>query len=126
MQIFERDHLLGTSATDRIMVAAGRHELDLMNTDLGYRVTRNVVVSAGKTVSIKTEIPKSTLSLNAQPWAEAWIDGEKVGETPIGNLSLDIGSHDVVLRHPDLGEQHHTIVVTLKGPARLSVDLRKK
>jgi hypothetical protein len=32
----------------------------------------------------------------------------------------------VVFRHPELGEQHHTAVVTLKGPARLSVDLRKK
>ena len=126
VQIFERDQLLGTSATDRIMVAVGRHELDLRNTELGYRVTRSVLVSAGKTIPIRAELPKGTLSLNAQPWAEAWIDGERVGETPIGNLSLDIGAHDVVLRHPDLGEQHRTIVVTLKEPARLSVDLRKK
>jgi hypothetical protein len=39
---------------------------------------------------------------------------------------LTLGSHDVVFRHPELGEQRHTAVVTLNAPARLSVDLRKK
>ncbi len=71
-------------------------------------------------------MPKGTLALNAAPWAEVWIDGEKVGDTPIGNLSLAIGAHDVVFRNPDLGEQHHTVMVTLKEVVRLSVDLRKK
>ena len=37
---------------------------------------------------IKIEFPKGTIALNAVPWAEVWVDGEKVGETPIGNLSL--------------------------------------
>jgi hypothetical protein len=54
------------------------------------------------------------------------VDGEKIGDTPIGDLSLTIGSHDVVFRHPQLGEQHHSVTVTLKNPARLSVDLRKQ
>jgi hypothetical protein len=39
---------------------------------------------------------------------------------------VTLGSHDIVFRHPDLGEQRHTVIVTLKTPARLSVDLRKK
>jgi PEGA domain len=64
--------------------------------------------------------------LNAVPWAEVWVDGEKIGETPIGNLSLSLGPHEVVFRHPELGEQRHAALVTLKTPARLSVDLRKK
>ena len=71
-------------------------------------------------------MPTGVIALNAVPWAEVWIDGEKIGETPIGNLSIAIGAHDVVFRHPELGEQHHTAMVTLKNPARLSVDLRKK
>ena len=45
---------------------------------------------------------------------------------PGGNLQVPIGPHDVVFRHPDLGEQHHAVSVTLTAPARLSVDLRKK
>jgi serine/threonine-protein kinase len=82
-------------------------------------------VAAGKLSQIKLEMPRGTISVNAQPWAEVWVDGERIGETPIGNLSVAIGSHSVLFRHPELGEQHHTALVTLKGPARISVDMRK-
>ena len=126
LQIFEHDRLIGTSQSDRLMVAAGRHDLDLVNDALGYRATRTVQVAAGKVSPIKVDMPKGTIALNATPWADVWIDGEHVGETPIGNLALSIGTHDIVFRHPDLGELHHTALVTLKEAARLSVDLRKK
>ena len=45
---------------------------------------------------------------------------------PIGNLSRPIGRHEVLFRHPQLGERHETLVVTLQGTVRLGVDLRKK
>jgi hypothetical protein len=126
VQIFENGQLLGTSRTDRIMVSAGRHDVDFVNDALGFRLTRTLQVPAGKTASVNLEAPRGSIALNAQPWAEVWIDGERIGETPIGNHQLTIGSHDVVFRNPELGEQHHTAIVTLKGPTRLSVDLRKK
>jgi hypothetical protein len=126
MRLFESDRLLGTSRSDRIVLPSGRHEIDIVSDELGYRVTRTVKVAPGKVAALSVEMPKGTLALNAAPWAEVWIDGEKVGDTPIGNLSLAIGAHDVVFRNPDLGEQHHTVVVTLKEVARLSVDLRQK
>jgi serine/threonine protein kinase len=126
VQVLEGGKLIGTSQSDRILMSTGRHELDLVSESLGYRVTRTIQVATGKVSPIKLEMPKGTLSLNAAPWAEVWVDGEKQGETPIGNLSIAIGSHSVVFRHPELGEQHHTAQVGLKGTTRLSVDLRKK
>ena len=125
LQLYENKKLLGTSKSDRIMVSAGRHEIELVNETLGYRASTIVQVSPGKVAPIKIEWPKGTIALNAQPWAEVWIDGEKSGETPIGNLSLPIGPHDIIFRHPDFGEQHHAVTVSLNAPARLSVDLRK-
>jgi serine/threonine protein kinase len=126
VQLFENKRLLGSSQSDRIMVSAGRHEFEFVNETLGYRTTKTVQVQAGKVASVKLEWPKGTIALNAIPWADVWIDGEKVGETPIGNLSVPIGSHEVVFRHPDLGEQRHAVSVTANAPARLSVDMRKK
>jgi hypothetical protein len=107
------------------MVSAGRHEVDLVNDELGYSATRTVEVAAGKVAPISVEVPNGTIALNAAPWAEVWIDGNKVGETPIGNLPLAIGTHDVVFRHPDFGEQRHTATVTLKDVARVSVEFKK-
>jgi hypothetical protein len=126
MQLFEHDRPLGTSRGDRIALPSGRHEIDIVSDELGYRVTRTVKVAPGKVAVLGVEMPRGTLALNAVPWAEVWLDGEKVGDTPIGNLSLTIGAHDVVFRNPDLGEEHHTVTVTLKEVARLSVDLRKQ
>jgi hypothetical protein len=126
LQVREGDRVLGTSLTDRIMVPAGRHDLDLVNEGLGFRATRTVQVAAGKVAALKVDVPKGSVALNAIPWADVWIDGERVGETPMGNLSVAIGVHDVVLRHPELGEQHHQITVSLKGVSRLSVDLRRQ
>lgn len=108
------------------MVAAGRHDLEIVNEALGYRVTRTVQVAAGETASIKLEWPKGSIAFNAQPWAEVWLDGERLGETPIGNVQVPIGPHRVVFRHPELGEQIHNVAVTLTAPARISADMRKR
>jgi hypothetical protein len=126
VELFEAGRLLGTSQSDRLMVSAGRHDIEIVSEALGFKVTRVVQVTPGKVTPIKVEFPKGTIALNATPWAEVWVDGEKIGDTPIGNYQLTLGSHDFVFRHPDLGEQRHTAMVTLKTPARLSVDLRKK
>ena len=126
VQVFDRERLLGASDSDRLPISTGKHDLDMVNSELGYKATRTVQVGAGKVASIKLELPMGTIAVNATPWAEVWIDGEKVGDTPIGNYNIAIGTHDVVFRNPDLGEQHRTAIVTLKEPARLSVDLRKK
>jgi serine/threonine protein kinase len=126
LQLYENGRLVGTSQSDRIMVSAGRHEIEVVNDTLGYRATRVVQVSAGKTVPVKVDAPKGSIALNAVPWAEVWIDGENVGETPIGNLPVPIGAHEIIFRHPALGELRQAVTVTLKDAVRLSVDLRRK
>jgi hypothetical protein len=124
IEIYEQGRLLGTTDTDRIMMAAGRHELELVNDALAYRSTRTVQVPAGKIASIAVELPHGVVNLNALPWAEVWIDGQRVGETPIGNLGVPIGPHEVVFRHPQFGEKRHAISVTLAAPVRLSVEMK--
>jgi PEGA domain-containing protein len=124
--IKEAGKVLGTTDAERLMLTAGEHNLELTNDALGFQVKRTVRVEAGKSAVVKVEPPNGVLSINAQPWAEVWVDGQRIGETPIGNLARPIGPHDVVLRHPDLGERRETVTVTLRQPARLGVDMRKK
>ncbi len=126
LQLYEGSRLLGTTSSDRVMVSAGKHDLDLVNEPLGYRVTRTIQVPPGKVASIAVNWPTGTLAINALPWAEVLVDGNRVGETPIGNLTLPIGPHEILFRHPDLGEQRQAVTVSLKMPARVSVDMRKK
>lgn len=126
VEILENGRSLGTSQSGRITLPVGAHQLEIVNQALGYRITRTVQVASGANSPINLEFPKGTLALNAIPWAEVWVDGEKVGDTPIGNLPVSIGTHEVLFRNPDLGEQRITATVTLTAPTRLSVDLRKR
>jgi len=126
VQLYENQRLLGSSQTDRIMVTAGRHDLEVVNDALGYRTTKVVNVGPGQVSTVKLDMPKAAVALNAVPWAEAWVDGERIGETPIGSVSLSIGPHEVVFRHPDLGEKRVVTTVTLGTPAKVTVDMRKK
>ena len=126
MRIFDGDRLVGTTEADSIMLGVGSHELQFVNDDVGFRATRTVSVQAGRTTSVKLDAPRAPIHVNALPWAEVWIDNQRIGETPIGNLQQPIGPHEIVFRHPELGERRTTVVVTLKEPARVSMDLRKK
>ena len=125
VEVVEHDDVIGTSGTSRIMLAAGRHDITILNRSLGYQDARRVDVAAGKTVSVRVDPPKVSVSVNARPWAEVTLDGGSVGQTPISNLLVAVGSHELVFRHPQFSERRQTIVVTAKGPNRIAADLTK-
>lgn len=124
-QILEDNTMLGSTDAPRILIAAGRHDLELRNPALGYRARRTVQIAAGKTTSLTVEVPPGVLHINALPWAEVSLGNRPLGETPIANLSVPIGNHELVFRHPELGELRKMVVVGLDGPVRVGVDLRK-
>ena len=123
MQVLENGRVIGTTAVGRIELTPGPHRLEIVSDTLAYRTTADVDVVPGRTIAVPVRLPRGSVSINATPWAEVWVDGEKVGETPIGNLQLTIGPHEVTFRHPELGEQHHAISVTAASPVRLSVEM---
>ena len=55
---------------------------------------------------------------NAIPWANVSVDGRPQGQTPLGNVTLPVGSHEVTFAHPDFGSVRRTIVVTADRPTR--------
>jgi hypothetical protein len=126
MQVLLRGRVVATTEAESFMLPVGNQELEFVNQNVGYRARRTVNVQAGKTASVRLEAPAGTVHINAVPWAEVFMDGQRIGETPIGNLQAPIGSRELVFRHPELGERKATVLVTLKAPARLSMDLRKK
>ncbi|MQA31303.1 MAG: PEGA domain-containing protein [Luteitalea sp.] len=125
LQVFKAGRLIGSTAVDRLMLPAGRHDLQVENTSLEFRATVRVDVAPGKTVLAPIAIPNGTLSINAFPWAEISIDGRPAGVTPLGNLSVPIGPHEVRWRHPQLGERLQTVVVTAMSPVGVGMDLTK-
>jgi PEGA domain len=126
LQLLEDGRVIGTTDTDKLMLPAGEHDIEFVNEGLGYRSVRKLTVAPGRVTTTGIELPSGVLNVNAQPWAEVWVDGERVGETPLANISRRIGSHEIVLRHPQFGERRETVVVTLNQPTRLGVDMRRQ
>jgi hypothetical protein len=126
VQVFENGRLVGSSDFERIMLPVGRHELELVNEQLDYRERRAVQIAAGQTSTVRPEWPRGSMAINAIPWAEVLVDGARVGETPIGNITVPIGLHEVLFRHPELGERRLSVTVTTREPLKVGVDLRSK
>jgi hypothetical protein len=124
MQVFQDGSLLGTTAGP-IALPEGSHALDFVNESLGYRSRQTVTVKAGQLAALRLTLPQGRININATPWANVWIDGNPAGETPIANLTLPIGNHEIVFRHPQLGEQRMTATVKGDGIARVSASFQR-
>ena len=70
--------------------------------------------------------PRGGVNLNAIPWADVFVDGKKVGETPIANLQLTLGVREIVFKNPQYGERKVTTTVTASGSPAVSVDFTKQ
>jgi hypothetical protein len=125
LTVLEGDRLIGSSVEGPIFAAAGRHEFEFVNPAIGYRTRQVVEIKAGQIVPFTVPVPNGTLNINAQPWAAVWINGNSVGETPIGNMSVVPGEYEVVFRHPQLGERREKALVRSGAETRVSVNLQK-
>jgi hypothetical protein len=125
VDVLEHDEVVGTSGSTKVMLPAGRHDVVLRNDSVGYEARHSVDVVAGSVATIQVVPPKASLNLNARPWADVMIDGAAVGQTPLANVTLTVGTHEITFRHPDLGQRTQTVVVTAGGVNRVAVDLTK-
>jgi serine/threonine-protein kinase len=67
-----------------------------------------------------------TVTLGSRPGADVWIDGARVGATPIVARGVACGRHQLVFRDPDQGLEHEEAVVLVAGhPLKRSVDLTR-
>jgi hypothetical protein len=125
VQVLEGERVLGSSADGPIVTTAGRHQLDFINTAVGYRSRRVVDITAGQIVRMNVAMPDGRININAVPWAQVLIDGEPAGETPLANLPLAVGEHQITFRHPQLGEQTQRVIVKADGLTRVSATLSR-
>ena len=123
VEVFERGRKLA-SRDGRVTLPAGRHDLQFRNKALGIDTRRTVDVVANAEASVAIDVQPGSVNVNALPWASVSIDGAPVGDTPLANLALAAGPHDVVFKHPEFGERRLKVTVTAGTPLRVTTDLR--
>ena len=123
-QVFEGGALVGTTAGP-IALDAGDHDLEIVNDAVGLRVRQRVSVKPGALTTVPLAVPNGRVNINAAPWASVSIDGNAAGETPLANVSLPVGSHEFLFRHPQFGEQRLVAIVKADGVTRVSASFQR-
>ena len=123
LEVSEGNKGLGSTEQGRILLSPGRHVLTVTNRQYGYSSTHEVEIGAGEETPLNLT-PTGRVNLNAVPWAEVWMDGTRVGETPIANLEVPLGTREFVFKHPQHGERRVTTTISAT-PAAVSVDFTK-
>jgi hypothetical protein len=124
LQVLEGGRVVGTTSVDRLLLPPGRHDFVLSNPALEFEEPMTVQIAIGKVASEVVAIPNGSLSINATPWANVLLDGQAIGTTPLANLAVPIGTHEIVFRNPQLGERHQSVVVKAKSPAHIGVSFK--
>jgi hypothetical protein len=121
--ISEGAKVLRLDDREQVMLPAGAHDIRFENRALGYQETRHVDVQPGVTTPISLTVPQSTLTLTTTEPADVIIDGVSVGETPITDHAVPLGTRDILLKS-EAGFRRLSVVATVK-PVVLHVDLSR-
>jgi hypothetical protein len=105
-EVFVDGRSIGETPMDRVQLPVGEHTLTLSNENFAGVITDTVAIPPDATVTRKyTFNDFGYLQVVVRPWAEVHVDGRFVGQTPLAKLRIPVGRHQVVLRHPELGEK---------------------
>jgi hypothetical protein len=120
LQIFEGERFLGTTESEKLLLAPGRHKLEFVSEPLGYRHTQSVVVTPGATVALSIVMPKVPVTIDGLAGTELFVDGDPVGKLPLKDLRLALGTREFVFRGPDNNSRRQVVVLTNNGPMKVS------
>ena len=124
LQITEGTRAIRLDENSKVLLPPGTHELRLEDRDLGFVETRSVEIQSGQTTSVSLVASPSTLTVTASAPAVVLIDGEQVGETPLTNQPIALGTRDIVVKGADGAERRFTQKVTT-APVQIDVDFSR-
>jgi hypothetical protein len=116
-----------TAPTAGWLAVASPFPVDIIEGDevIGTSGTAKITLLSGRTASVEVKPPTGLLNVNATPWADVLIDGRPAGQTPLGNIELPIGPHEITFRHPELGDRTRRVVVAAQGVSRVAENLTR-
>lgn len=120
LQIFEGDHFLGTTESEKLLLSPGRHKLDFVSESLGYKHAQTVMVTPGATSAMSMVMPKVPVVIEGQTGTELFVDGEAAGKLPLKDLRLPLGTREIVFKLPDNSTRRQVAVITNKGPMKVA------
>ena len=78
-------------------------------------------------LEVPTDMTHASLTITTNPpdGVDVWIDGRRVGRTPLDRLLLDMGPHEIRATHPIYGSRVREIMATRSERLDLEIDFEK-
>ena len=108
----------------QVMLPPGPHEIRMTNKTLDYDAVQKVVVKPGEVARITATPPKGSLTVSASEPSDVFVDGKKIGSTPLNGAEVELGSHEVIVIRNGGGQRRFTVTATTK-PLTISADFSK-
>jgi len=115
---------IGSTEESRLTLSPGKHQLTLTNKELGYTSTQEVEIEPGEVKNVSVD-PRGPVNLNASPWAEVWLDGQKLGDTPLASTLVPLGIREFVFKNPQYGERKVSVTIKATNNPPVAVDYSK-
>jgi hypothetical protein len=72
--------------------------------------------ASGADAAAETPAADGTITVSSIPWVDVWVDGLRLGRTPLVDYSLPAGTHEFEYRNTERGWQRSEVVTIVPGP----------
>ncbi len=122
--VFFQGRSLGETPLKGVKLPPGQHVLRLANRAAHVERTVKVTVRAGETTLKRITLEKGSLAVRATPWAEVYLEGRRLGTTPMAPFELYEGKYTLVFKNPTTGKTKSARVTIESGKQEVfNVDL---
>ncbi len=116
---------VGQTPITNLPIPPGSHTIKVVNPDLNQSEVVSIQAKPGQTIRKKFSFSSATgkLLVRAKPWAEVYVDGKKIGTTPLPPKALSAGTHTIRLYNSTLDqEQTKTVQIKAGKTVRINVN----
>jgi hypothetical protein len=102
---------VGSTGGREIVLPPGRHRVEFVSERLNYRGETTISIRSAAFTTHNVTLPMGSLLIETEPGAEVIVEGQPAGVAPLGVVSAPLGTCEVVVRHPELGERREVVEV---------------
>jgi hypothetical protein len=98
------------AAPVKLKVSPGSHTVQLASASFGRAPLTKLNARAGESTAYREPFVLGRLNVSVKPWADVYLDGAKIGQTPLAGRPAAAGSHQLRLVAPS-GEKTLEVLV---------------
>ena len=112
-----------TPIHEGIKLQSGRHTIRVEHPITGNE-EKSIDIQTGDTILVNFNMLPGYLKVKVKPWGYVYVDGEKVGITPMAPFMLKPGKHRITIINPEFNEWSGVVNITKGDTIFLEAELK--